>query len=98
MAVKGERVVLRGVQVIVLDDLKDGDRRAIQELGLEGIVVTEREAWVVEALAHGSFDAAVEAFAGKSGEELGNKPGRYRAVKKAAWLEKGPRVIEPPLA
>lgn len=98
----GERVVLRGVQVIVLDDLLPVLRTAVEdEIARLGATPAEdasiREAWIPEALEPGSFDAAVEAHAGKSGEQ-GNKPGRYRAVKKAAWLEKGPRVIEPPIA
>jgi hypothetical protein len=98
MAVKGERVVLRGVQVIVLDDLAPNERReALTAITGMSDSLAHREAWVVEAMASGSFDAAVEAFAGKSGESMDNKPGRYRAVKKAAWLEKGPRVIEPPI-
>lgn len=92
MAVQGERVVLRGVQVIVLDDLAT----ELCEVVEAGSPEPTREAWVIEGLAQGSFDAAVEAHAGRSGEQ-GNKPGRYRAVKKAAWLEKGPRVVEPPI-
>lgn len=86
----GERVVLRGVQVIVLDDLPHAQRLQVVDFAWS-------EAWIAEAMAPGSFDVAVEAHAGRSGEQ-GNKPGRYRAVKKAAWLEKGPRVIEPPIA
>lgn len=95
----GERVVLRGVQVIVLDDLSEPARREIVDraTGDAGYGLGRREAWIPEALEPGSFDAAVEAHAGRSGEQ-GNKPGRYRAMKKAAWLEKGPRVIEPPIA
>lgn len=93
MAVKGERVVLRGVQVVVLEELTPTAREGF----LSAHAPTQHEAWIPEAMAHGSFDAAVEAHAGRSGEE-DNKPGRYRAVKKAAWLERGPRVIEPPIA
>lgn len=92
MAVKGERVVLRGAQAFVLDEMTQDQRNELLTW-----TMPVRDVWVAEAMAPGSFDAAVEAHAGKSGEE-GNKPGRYRAVKKAAWLEKGPRVIEPPLA
>lgn len=86
-----ERVVLRGVQVVVLDELTPSQRVAICDAALA------REAWLVEGASAGSIDAAIEAHAGKSGE-AGCVPGQYRAVKKAAWLEKGPRVIEPPLA
>jgi hypothetical protein len=91
------RVVLRGVQVIVLDDLSDGEQRAIRGMTDEwNTGVYSQEAWIPEALKPGSFDAAIVAHAGESGEQ-GNRPGRYRAVRKGAWFEKGPRNIEPPL-
>jgi hypothetical protein len=93
------RVVLRGVQVIVLDDLPAETRRKICDAAAMRPAETpwpQCEAWITEALQPGSFDAAIVAHAGESGEQ-GNRPGRYRAVKKAAWFEKGPRNIEPPL-
>lgn len=88
------RVVLRGVQALVLDDLFPEQRAAVLAIVKE---TQMKEAWIAEALQPGSFDAAIVAHAGESGES-GNCPGRYRAVRRGAWFEKGPRNIEPPLS
>jgi len=95
------RVVLRSVRALVLDNLLERDRLAVlsaaADLLEDDMDDLVREVWLPEGIAHGSFDAAVTEHAGEPGQE-GNKPGVYRAVKKSAWFEKGPRNIEPPLA
>jgi hypothetical protein len=78
------RVVLRGVQVIVLDDLSDADRHVA--LG----IATAREAWIPVAAEGGSYGESINRAAN------GN-PGKYRSVKRAAWYEQAPRHVESPL-
>jgi hypothetical protein len=90
------RVVLRGVQVIVLDDLDLDTRRAMLEIledrandvFIESHAV--REAWLPIAARGGSYGESIIAAAG-------NEPGKYRSVKRAAWFEQAPRHVEPPL-
>lgn len=92
-----ERVVLRGVRAIVLDDLAPGMQdeviAALRGIGLPGGITSE--AWLPVALRAGQADKAIEAFAGKSGA-LACLPGTYKAIPAGSWFV-SPQVIEPPL-
>lgn len=87
------RVVLRGVQSVVLDDLSPERRTAVIEAaGGPGVPLIT---WHAAALRVGQVETAVKAHAGQSGAP-GNKPGQYKAVPAASWFVP-PTVIEPPL-
>jgi hypothetical protein len=97
--VKGTaRVVLRGVQVIVLDDLTPDKRRDI--LGLSGVgsdaAPRVQEAWVAVAARTGTPESVVASYAGSSGEP-DCKPGKYKAPPAGAWFVRAQHV-EPPLS
>lgn len=86
-----QRVVLRGVRAIVLDDLEDEQRLEIERDHSDRVV----EAWVAVASRPGVMDAAVKAYAGQSGAPDA-RPGKYKAVPHGSWFV-SPLVIEPPL-
>lgn len=93
---KGSRVVLRGVQAIVLDDLGLEDRENIMSAFAESRGGTGlQEAWVAVAARTGTNAGAITDYAGPSGA-AGNKPGSYKAVPAASWFV-SPLVVEPPL-
>jgi hypothetical protein len=93
------RVVLRGVQAIVLDDLP---RRLREEVaGLLTCVGADEppavlEAWVAVAARTGTPEGAVASYAGASGE-AGCKPGKYKAPPAGSWFVRA-QLVEPPLA
>lgn len=90
------RVVLRGVRVIVLDDLTPDEHVEIAGvLGAEVVADSIREAWMPVASRSGAVEAAVKSYAGQSGA-AGAKAGTYKAVPHASWFVP-PMVIEPPL-
>lgn len=91
---KGSRVVLRGVQAVVLDDLPKATRLAIGDL-LDANDLMPQEAWLAAALRTGTNAGAITDYAGPSGAP-GNKPGSYKAVPAASWFV-SPLVVEPPL-
>jgi hypothetical protein len=85
------RVVLRGVQVIVLDEIPLDARNRIQTV-LDAIGGRQPcEAWLVEGAQPGTYDEAILNAAD-------GIPGKYRAVKVKAWREQAPRHVEPPLS
>lgn len=93
---KGSRVVLRGVQAIVLDDLSGIDREAIlATVNASAERAKPREAWVAVAARTGTNAGAITDYAGPSGAP-GNRPGSYKAVPAASWFV-SPLVVEPPL-
>ena len=86
-----QRVVLRGVRALVLDDMPDAEaRRLLEQNGCEA-----RLAWVAEASGAGTVEAAVKSHAGQSGAPDA-KPGTYKALPVASWRVPA-MVIEPPL-
>lgn len=89
------RVVLRGVRAIALDGLSADEQRAV--LAAAGVtdVVTPLLLWQPIALRYGTVEAAIQAYAGKSGKK-GNTPGTFRAPPEGSWGV-SPLVIEPPL-
>jgi hypothetical protein len=92
--VKGaQRVILRGVEVVVLDDLTAAVRKQVLEL-----VGAERaaEGWLAVAARTGTPESTVAAYAGKSGDAE-SVPGTYKAVPYGAWFVRTQRV-EPPLS
>lgn len=87
-----QRVVLRGVAVLVLDDLVDDEARQALLATWDAPVV---EAWVAVASRPGTTDAAIASYAGRSGAPDA-KPGTYKAPPATSWFVP-PQVIEPPL-
>jgi hypothetical protein len=86
-----QRVVLRGVRALVLDDMPASRQHAVLEAAHQDTV----EAWVPMAMRPGTVEAAVKAYAGPSGTP-GGWPGTYKAVPYTSWYTP-PLVIEPPL-
>lgn len=97
--VKGaQRVILRNVEVVVLDDLS-GDLRAEVGALLTRVGANDPppvvEAWIAVAARTGTPESTVAAYAGKSGDAE-SVPGTYKAVPYGAWFVRTQRV-EPPL-
>lgn len=89
------RVVLRGVRVVVLDDLTPEGQRAVLDAIPAVRLTASCEAWVAVAARQGTVEAAIRSYAGQSGTE-GAKAGHYKAPPAASWFV-SPLVIEPPL-
>lgn len=86
-----QRVVLRGVRALVLDDMPEAEaKRLLEENGHEAQL-----AWVAEASGTGTVEAVVKSYAGQSGA-FGARPGTYKALPVASWRVPA-MVIEPPL-
>lgn len=82
------RVVLRGVQVIVLEYITSEQFSAVLAALGEASPI---EAWIPVAAKGGTYDEAILSAAD-------GLPGKYRAVKVKAWREQTPRHIESPLS
>lgn len=87
------RVVLRGVRVLVLDDLSGGDRDVLDDAGL--LDANPPEAWLAVAARSGTYDGAIKSYSGQSGSP-DCVPGKYKALPRGSWFV-SPLVIEPPL-
>ena len=87
------RVVIRGVQAIVLDDLPKGTRERVLEAVKD--TADPQEAWIAVASQRGQVDVAVRAYAGQSGSSDA-KAGTYKALPAGSWFAPA-TVIEPPL-
>lgn len=86
------RVVIRGVQAIVLDDLSPQMRAAV----LEAVGTTEpAELWQPVSMQKGQAYEAVRNYAGQSGA-ADAKHGKYKALPSGSWFVSA-MVIEPPL-
>jgi hypothetical protein len=94
-----QRVVLRAVTALVLDDMPPSLRSQVLEACDSRTDpsrrVFPRELWEAVASGSGTVESAVKSYAGQSGT-AGAKPGTYKALPVASWRVPA-MVIEPPL-